>query len=276
MASCFLASTAVATQGPSRDITVEGMRSERRVASVIGNGAYPTTRLRNPVNDARAIARTLREVGFEVLAHENLNQKEIRRAIIEFGNRLAEGGIGLIYFAGHGLQVASRNYMIPVDAVIKSEAEVEVESVDVASVLARMETAQNRLNIVILDACRDNPFGRSFRSSARGLGSIDAPAGTIIAYATSPGKLARDISVEAMRTEKRVALVIGNSGYPSGPLKNPVNDARAMAQLLHEAGVGLFYRARHGCRCGVGISSSRRMPSSCSRSSWTGETMAPF
>jgi formylglycine-generating enzyme required for sulfatase activity len=168
------------------------MRNEKRVALVIGNSAYPTSPLRNPVNDARAMARTLRGIGFEVLAHENLSQKEMRRAIIEFGDRLGGGGGGLFYFAGHGLQVSGKNYMIPTDAAIKSEREVEVESLDVASVLARMETAQNRLNIVILDACRDNPFGRSFRSSARGLASIDAPSGTLIAYATAPGKLARD------------------------------------------------------------------------------------
>jgi hypothetical protein len=90
------------------------------------------------------------------------------------------------------MQVAGRNFMVPIDAEIRSEAEVEAESVEVGSVLARMETAKNRLNIVVLDACRDNPFGRSFRSASRGLASIDAPAGTLIAYATAPGRVAAD------------------------------------------------------------------------------------
>lgn len=176
----------------TRDIAVEGMRSEKRVALVVGNAAYPSSPLKNPVNDARAMAQALRELGFDVLARENIGQKDMRRVIIEFGDRLQGGGVGLFYFAGHGLQVAGRNYMVPVDATIKSEREVEVESVDVASVLARMDTARNRLNIVIVDACRDNPFCRSFRSSARGLAAIDAPSGTLIAYATAPGRLARN------------------------------------------------------------------------------------
>ncbi|HUG37398.1 MAG TPA: SUMF1/EgtB/PvdO family nonheme iron enzyme, partial [Candidatus Limnocylindrales bacterium] len=123
---------------------------------------------------------------------ENLSQKEMRRAIIDFGEKLRVGDVALFYFAGHGLQVAGRNYMVPVDAEIASEVEVEVESVDVATVLVRMETVRTRVNIVILDACRDNPFAHRFKPSVRGLASIDAPAGTLIAYATAPGKVARD------------------------------------------------------------------------------------
>jgi uncharacterized caspase-like protein len=145
------------------------------------------------VNDARAIAATLGELGFEVLAHENLGQREMRRAILRFGERLREdGGVGLFYFAGHGVQASGRNYLIPTDAVIASEGEIEIEAVDVAAVLSRMESANNRLNIAILDACRDNPFASRSRSASRGLASIDAPSGTIIAYATAPGRVAAD------------------------------------------------------------------------------------
>ena len=167
-------------------------RPERRLALVIGNGAYPSSPLRNPTNDARALAAALKGLGFEVTAHENLGQRQMRRAILDFGTRLREGGVGLFYFASHGLQVNGRNYLVPVDAAIASEAEVEVEAVDVASVLTRMETARNRVNLVILDACRDNPFARSFRNAAGGLAAIDAPSGTLIAYATAPGRVARD------------------------------------------------------------------------------------
>ena len=180
----ILLATSVSAQ--LRDITVEAMKSERRLALVIGNGAYASTPLKNPVNDARAMAQALRGLGFDVIAHENASYKDMRRAVIEFGDRLQGGGVGLFYYAGHGIQAGGRNYLIPVDATIKSESEIEVESIDVAAVLARMETARNRLNIVILDACRDNPFGRSFRSSSRGLASVDAPTGTMIAYATAP------------------------------------------------------------------------------------------
>jgi formylglycine-generating enzyme required for sulfatase activity len=175
-----------------RDITVDGSKTERRLALVIGNGSYGVTPLRNPANDARVVARTLRDLGFEVIERVNVGYKDMRRAIVEFGDGLPAGGVGLFYYAGHGVQVGGRNYLIPLDAVIKAESEIEVEAVDVAAVLARMDSAKNRLNIVILDACRDNPFGRSFRSSTRGLAAIDAPIGTLIAYSTAPGQLAVD------------------------------------------------------------------------------------
>jgi formylglycine-generating enzyme required for sulfatase activity len=167
-------------------------RTEKRVALVIGNAAYTNSPLRNPVNDARAIAQTLIGLEFDVIARQNVGEKEMRRAIFEFGDKLKGGGVGLFFFAGHGMQVAGRNFLIPIGAEINSEREVELEAVDVARVLARMDEAKNRLNIVILDACRDNPFVRSFRGSARGLAQIDAPTGTLIAYATAPGRLARD------------------------------------------------------------------------------------
>lgn len=190
--SVTLSATSAAAQEATRDITVEGMRSEKRIALVIGNARYAASPLRNPVNDAREMAQVLRIHGFAVTIRENAGQKEMQKAIIDFGARLKEGGVGLFYYSGHGVQMDGRNYMVPVNATITSEPEVEVESVDVAYVLARMGGAQNRLNIVILDACRDNPFARSFKSATRGLATIDAPAGTIIAYATAPGKVARD------------------------------------------------------------------------------------
>jgi TPR repeat protein len=170
----------------------EPSTSEKRLALVIGNGAYLKSPLRNPVNDARAMGGTLQSLGFEVVLRENVSYKDMRRTIIEFGARLREGGVGVFYYAGHGVQVSGRNYMMPVDAVIEGEAEVSVEAVDVDYVLSRMETARNRLNIVILDACRDDPFSRSFRSPVKGLASIDAPIGTLIAYATAPGRVAND------------------------------------------------------------------------------------
>ena len=166
--------------------------AERRTALVIGNSDYPAAPLRNPGNDARKMGQALLELGFDVVLQENVGQSQMRRLIVQFGDRIREGGVGLFYYAGHGMQVGGRNYMIPVDADVKSEAEVEVDGVDVAAVLARMETARNKLNLVILDACRDNPFIRRFRSSAKGLASIDAPVGTLIAYATAPGSLAFD------------------------------------------------------------------------------------
>ena len=144
------------------------------------------------MNDARAIAGTFRELGFDVLLRENAGEKDMKRAVEEFGDRLRGGGIGVFFFAGHGVQVGGRNYLMPVDANIRNERDIDIDAIDVNRVLSRMEDARNRLNIVILDACRDNPFGRGFRTTSRGLASIDAPSGSLIAYATAPGKLARD------------------------------------------------------------------------------------
>ncbi len=173
---------------PAREKTVVN----QRVALVIGNSAYDSTPLRNPANDARTMAAALRDLGFDVVEKENLNQKDMKREVQAFGGKLQKGGIGLFYFAGHGMQVNGRNYLIPVGARIEHEKQVEYEAVDMGAVLSEMDYARNPMNIVILDACRDNPFARSFRSSAQGLAAINAPGGTLIAYATAPGSVASD------------------------------------------------------------------------------------
>lgn len=122
----------------------------------------------------------------------NADHRTMKKSIRRFGKKLRSGGVGLFYFAGHGIQVKGRNFLIPIGADIEAEADIEFEAVDAARVLAQMDDAGNKLNIIILDACRDNPFGRSFRSSNRGLAKMDAPTGSILAYATSPGSVAAD------------------------------------------------------------------------------------
>lgn len=176
-----------------RDQSQSNGTAQRRVALVIGNGAYTNAPpLKNPPNDARDMALTLKTLGFDVSSGININQREMKRLIRDFGQKLKTGGSGLFYYAGHGVQSNGRNYLIPVEADIQSEAEVEDSSVDVSLVLKFMDEAQNGLNIVILDACRNNPFGRSFRSASEGLAQVDAPTGTLIAYATAPGRVASD------------------------------------------------------------------------------------
>jgi len=165
---------------------------DRRIALVIGNGAYKSDPLRNPVNDATDIADALKKLGFSVSLKTDANQRNMKQAIRAFGKKLRKGGVGLFYFAGHGVQVKGTNYLIPIGAQIESEADVEYEAVDAGRVLAQMEEAENSLNIIVLDACRDNPFARSFRSSGRGLAKMDAPTGSILAYATAPGSIASD------------------------------------------------------------------------------------
>ena len=163
-----------------------------RTALVIGNANYDSAPLKNPVNDARDIANSLRELDFDVTLLLDAGQNKMRRAINNFGRTLRDGGVGLFYFSGHGMQVNGQNFLIPVDAPIESEEDVEIESVAANRVLAKMKTARNSLNIVILDACRNNPFARSFRSASRGLASMDAAKGSFIAYATASGDVASD------------------------------------------------------------------------------------
>ncbi|HEX8197763.1 MAG TPA: caspase family protein [Pyrinomonadaceae bacterium] len=189
-ASTLLVSTAAQARKLARPITYE---SEKRFALVIGNGSYGDQRLNNPVNDANDMAATLKRLGFEVSLHTDVNRDSMRRAVKSFGEQLRKtGGVGLFYFAGHGVQVKGVNYLIPIGASVNGEAEIEDEGVDAGMVLRQMEDANNKMNIVILDACRNNPFARSLRSADKGLASIDAPSGTLIAYATAPGSVASD------------------------------------------------------------------------------------
>jgi len=138
------------------------------------------------------MSQALRALGFDVIYRENINQNEMKKAIRMFGEKIRGGGVALFYYAGHGVQVKGVNYLVPVDAKIESETEVEYECIDAGFVLAQMDAAKNNMNIVVLDACRNNPFARSFRSTSNGLAQMDAPSGTLIAYATAPGSIASD------------------------------------------------------------------------------------
>jgi uncharacterized caspase-like protein len=165
--------------------------AEQKIALVIGNSAYPSAALKNPVNDAKAMATKLTSLGFEVILRTDAGQRDMTRAVSQFGDKLKGGSIGLFYFAGHGMQVRGKNFLIPVDAEISSESSTRSEAVDVDQVLEQLGSA--RLSMVILDACRNNPFERRFRSAGNGgLAQIDAPTGTMLAYATAPGKVAFD------------------------------------------------------------------------------------
>ena len=170
----------------------EGDSPERRLALVIGNGAYQEVPLLNPLNDARAMEQSLRAAGFDVLKHENLAKRALEDEIRAFGKRLRAGGVGLFYFAGHGVQVNGYNYLVPIGSTIDKEQDVEYEAVEAGRVISKMEAAGNRLNIMILDACRNNPFTRSWRAGTRGLAPMNAPRGTLIAYATAPGTVSSD------------------------------------------------------------------------------------
>ncbi len=175
-----------------RGISLQAKRKNYRAALIIGNSNYKDSPLKNSANDARDMTSILKGVGFDVTIKINASQREMENAVRQFGKKIRQGGAGLFYYAGHGIQVNGRNYLIPIDATIESEADVKYEAVDAGLVLGKMEDAGNDLNIVILDACRNNPFARSFRSNIKGLARMDAPKGSIVAYATAPGSVAAD------------------------------------------------------------------------------------
>ncbi len=163
-------------------------------ALVIGNSAYEhTSLLRNPANDAKEIAKTLRRLGFEVKTLLDANQRKMEQVINDFGNNLRrKKGIGLFYYAGHGVQVQGENYLLPIDIIPQTAADVRYDAVPVGKLLGQMEEADNNMNLVILDACRNNPFPQSFRSANLGLAQVNAPTGSFISYATAPGQVAAD------------------------------------------------------------------------------------
>ena len=163
-----------------------------RTALVIGNADYKSAPLANPKNDAMDMSQALENLGFEVILKINADKKEMKKALRDFKMKLGRSEIGIFYYAGHGMQIGGTNYLIPVKTNIREEWEVESEAIGANRFLAAMKAAGTPLNIVILDACRDNPFKRSFRSSEKGLAQMSAPAGTIISYATAAGSVAED------------------------------------------------------------------------------------
>lgn len=176
----------------NRTSAAVSQQNEQRIALVIGNSAYKEAPLRNPVNDATDMAAELKQLGFKVTLRTDASRRQMKQALRQFAQDLRRGGVGLFYFAGHGVQSKGRNYLIPIGANVETEAELEDESVDANLVLSYMDEAQNRVNIVVLDACRNNPFARSFRSASGGLAQMEAAKGSFVAFATSPGSVAAD------------------------------------------------------------------------------------
>jgi hypothetical protein len=168
---------------------------DKRLALVIGNSSYRAgDYLKNPEHDARDVAEVLEKLGFTVHIHLNTTQIGMKQAIDDFGEQLREYDVGLFFYAGHGIQSEGYNYLIPVDADINRERDVEYTCVEAGRVLSRMEDSGTDANIVILDACRNNPFEKSWtkHSHGQGLAFMTAPSGSLIAYATAPGTTASD------------------------------------------------------------------------------------
>lgn len=177
---------------------------ERRVALVIGNGAYKSAPLKNPVGDAQAVAASLRLLGYEVTMKENTSLRDLIEALREFSVRAASASVRLLFYAGHGIQAKGRNYLLPVDVEPQGEDEVAAKCADVGEFIDRLSANKKGLNLVVLDACRVNPFidgvivgpdGRrlKFRGvTPKGLAPLDAPVGTLVAFSTAPNGVALD------------------------------------------------------------------------------------
>ena len=195
--------------------------AENRVALVVGNAHYKfIPSLANPAGDARLMAKTLKDLGFTLIgdgAQLDLDKAALDEAIRTFGTKLRGADVGLFYYAGHGLQLRGTNYLVPTGANPTREADADFELDDLSLVLRQMEASGTRLNLVMLDACRNNPFaGRGFRAIDAGLAQIRAPEGTLISFATQPGSIALD-------------GVDGNSPY-----------TKALAQTIRKPGLGVF------------------------------------
>jgi len=170
---------------------IPSIQNGSKAALVIGNSRYNFSPLRNPENDAQDMSRVLRLAGFDVMTVLNASREQIDQAVSQFSQKLGRG-IALFYYAGHAVQVDGHNYIVPVGEDIDSQAKVKYRGVDIDQVLAEMGAAQSELNIVILDACRNNPLPKVSRSASRGLARVKSPSSTLIAFATSPGKTAAD------------------------------------------------------------------------------------
>jgi hypothetical protein len=190
-------------------------KEEQRLALLIGNSHYTQGgSLANPVNDVRAMRKALEGLGFTVMEYQDCTQKVMKRAMDKFGHELKGKDVGLFFYAGHGVQVNGLNYLLPVDARLENENDAEYDCVRADRVLAKMEAAGSRTNIVILDACRDNPFERSWRRGTKGAGLafMNAPTGSLIAYSTAPGKTALDGQSE---NSPYTAALLQNIGTPN-------------------------------------------------------------
>jgi len=188
----FLFSILFFAQAEDRGVKVSAkMQSEQRVALVIGNNEYKGVlpKLRNPINDASDMKNLLESKGFEVIYKEDSSKRDMRKTLNEFYEKIRAGGVGLFYFSGHGIEVDGQNYLVPIDAKLEEKSDVEFEAISLNKITKKMQNAKNRLNIVILDACRNDPFSRSLGTG--GLAKVE-PIGLFVSYSTGAGSVASD------------------------------------------------------------------------------------
>lgn len=214
-----------------------------KTALVIGNGAYRQAPLKNPVNDAQAVASALKSLGFHVIQRENATQREMLEALREFSHQAARSQVRLLFYAGHGVQIKGRNYLMPIDAEAQSEDDVVQRGADLSEVLERLAIVKGGINLVILDACRNNPFNlapaqladaRGYRTRAigartsNGLAPVQVPSGTLVAFSTAPGAISIDNSTQGNSVyTKHLLAYLDVPGLPVERLFKQVRSAVA-------------------------------------------------
>ncbi|MFH0756868.1 MAG: caspase domain-containing protein [Bacteroidota bacterium] len=220
---------------------------EKRLALVIGNSAYEHGGvLKNPVNDANLMATTLEDLGFAVIKKTNATKREMDASILDYWRKLKDYDVALFYYAGHGVQVDGVNYLIPIDAGLEDKLSLKIEAVNVGEIVSQYADYPNNINIVILDACRDNPYRTWVRSGSLGFAAMPAPSGTLIAFATAPGATASDGSgknglyteklAQQMRMPQRIEDVFINTRnevrHASGGKQNPQEWSQLTGQFM--------------------------------------------
>ena len=257
------------------------LRAEERIALIVGNSTYDAvSSLDNPESDARLIGQTLTGLGFDVTLLLDGSQDELKRAIGQFGRDLRKAGTdatGLFYYAGHGVQSFGTNYLLPVDIVVTDAADLDLEAVEAQSVLRQMHSARNKTNIVILDACRNNPFSDILAFNDNGLAEMQAPTGTFLAYATAPGEVALDgvdgnspftkavaatmpvpgLPIEQMFKQVRVAVLEKTDGqqtpWDASSLTSDFTFAQATAKSARDMEAEQFWKSVEASRDAVQI-----------------------
>ena len=214
-----------------------------KIALVIGNGSYRQSPLKNPVNDAQAVASALKLIGFNVIQIENATQREMLEALRDFSYQAARSQVRLLFYAGHGVQIKGRNYLMPVDAEAQSEDDVAQRGADLSEVLERLAVVKGGVNLIILDACRNNPFNwapaqladaRGYRTraiaapSANGLAAVQVPSGTLVVFSTAPGSVSIDNAMHGNSVfTKHLLAYLNIPGLPVEKLFKQVRSAVA-------------------------------------------------
>jgi uncharacterized caspase-like protein len=225
----FCVSVCLPARGQSDSQRIDNFPTDRRIALVIGNADYSYGSLKSPINDAHAIGRSLRDLGFETVIKDNASLRVMLDSMRDFTIKAQNYHIRLFYYAGHGIQFKGRNFLVPIETEIRVEDDIPAKTVDVSEFLDRLGQVRTGLNLVVLDACRNNPFsgqsvigpdGRVVRLRATGTGGlahIDAPQGTFVAFSTAPGAVAFDGN--ATGNSLYTKHLVANIGLPNIPVE---------------------------------------------------------